>query len=228
MQMQAVLFAAGRGTRMGELTAARPKPMLEVAGKPLLQHKIEALPEQIDEVIIVVGYCGHVVQEYFGGTFAGKRILYVEQENPTGGTAEALWKAKDVLHDSFIVMNGDNIYSREDMEALIETPDWAAVVQEMDPIGTARTVVENGLVTDIVENSGGQKGFANIGLYKLDMRIFNYTPVPKAPGSTELGLPQTMLTAKHDIAIHAVPSTFWFEIKSPESLQQAKAVMESR
>lgn len=226
--MQAVLFAAGRGSRMGQLTDSVPKPMLEVGGKPLLQHKIEALPSVIDEVIIVVGYHGHVVQKYFGGEFGGRRILYVEQENPTGGTAEALWKAKEILHDEFLVMNGDNIYSREDMQALINTPDWSAAVQEMESIATARTVIEGGFVKDIVENAGGQPGFANIGLYKLDTRIFNYTPVPKAPGSTELGLPQTMLTAANDINIHAVPATFWFEIKSPESLEKAQAVIASR
>lgn len=215
---------------MGHLTDACPKPMLMVNGKPLLQHKIEALPAVIDEVVIVVGYHGHVVQKYFGGEFEGRRILYIEQENPTGGTAEALWKAKEVLHDDFLVMNGDNIYAREDMQALIETADWAAAVQEMEHIATARTVIENGLVRDIVENTGhhGEKGFANIGLYKLDTRIFNYTPVPKAPGSSELGLPQTMLTAAHDIDIHAVPATFWFEIKSPESLEKAAEVIESR
>jgi NDP-sugar pyrophosphorylase family protein len=151
-------------------------------------------------------------------------------ENPTGGTAEALWKAKEILRGEFLVMNGDNIYSKEDMQALIDTPDWAAAVQEMDAIATARTVIENGLVKDIVENSGhtGEKGYANIGLYKLDTRIFNYTPVPKAPGSTELGLPQTMLTAAHDINIHAVPATFWFEIKSPDSLEKAQTVIAAR
>lgn len=228
--MQAVLFAAGRGSRMGELTSSVPKPMLMVAGKPLLQHKIEALPDAVDEVVIVVGYHGHVVQQYFGGEFKGRRIFYVEQENPTGGTAEALWKAKEILRDSFLVMNGDNIYTKEDMQALIDTPDWAAAVQEMESIATARTVIENGLVKDIVENSGhtGEKGYANIGLYKLDTRIFNYTPVPKAPGSSELGLPQTMLTAAHEIDIHAVPATFWFEIKSPESLANAEAAISSR
>jgi NDP-sugar pyrophosphorylase family protein len=228
--MQAVLFAAGRGSRMGALTDTIPKPMLEVAGKPLLQHKIEALPASVDEVIIVVGYHGHVVQQYFGGEFNDRRIFYVEQENPTGGTAEALWKAKEILRGEFLVMNGDNIYSKEDMQALIDTPDWAAAVQEMDAIATARTVIENGLVKDIVENSGhtGEKGYANIGLYKLDTRIFNYTPVPKAPGSTELGLPQTMLTAAHDINIHAVPATFWFEIKSPDSLEKAQTVIAAR
>ena len=95
---------------MKELTETMPKPMLPVAGKPLLQHKLEALPQEIDEVIMVVGYFGHVVQQHFGGEFEGKRILYVEQENPVGGTADALKKAELLLKDRFLVMNGDNLY----------------------------------------------------------------------------------------------------------------------
>ncbi len=224
--MQAVIFAAGRGTRMGHLTDECPKPMLEVAGKPLLEYKFESLPEEVDEVIIVVSYCGHVVQKYFGGEFNGKRVLYVEQESPTGGTAQALWAARDILKDSFFVMNGDNLYGKDDLLACLSY-EWAAVVQEREHIATGRVIVENGIVRDMVENSGhhGEKGYANTGLYKLDTRIFNYTPVPKAPGSDELGLPQTMMQAVNDIEIHAVPSSFWYEIKSPADLEKAAEVI---
>ncbi len=224
--MQAVILAAGRGTRMGTLTEAMPKPMLQVAGRSLLEHKFEVLPEAVDEVILVVGYMGHIVQQFFGGEFAGKRILYMLQENPTGGTAEALWLAKDILKDKFLVMNGDNLYGAEDIAACTAY-DWAVLVQERGHVSSGRVVVKNGLVRDIAENSGhkGEKGYANTGLYALDMRIFDYPPAPKAPGSEELGLPQTMIQAVNDIDIHAVPANFWFEIKSPADLKRAEEAL---
>ncbi len=211
---------------MGSLTDACPKPMLEVQGKPLLHYKFVALPDEIDEVIIVVSYFGHIVQQYFGGEYMGKRVLYVEQDSPTGGTANALMQAQTILKDSFLVMNGDNLYARADMEAAMRAPDWAVVVKEVEHIATGRVIVENGLVTSIAENAAGARGYANIALYKLDMRIFDYKPVPKAEGSTELGLPQTMMTAVGDIPIHAIDATFWFEVKSPETLMQAAAVID--
>src|SRR3989344_5725791 len=205
--MQCVFLAAGRGSRMKELTETMPKPMLPVAGKPLLQHKLEALPQEIDEVIMVVGYFGHVVQQHFGGEFEGKRILYVEQENPVGGTADALKKAEPLLKDRFLVMNGDNLYGTKDMAACAQYA-WAVGVQEREHVATGRVVVDDEMyVTDIAENSahGGEKGYANTALYSLDMRIFEYALAPKAPGANELGLPQTMLQALPRIKIKAVP-----------------------
>jgi NDP-sugar pyrophosphorylase family protein len=228
--MQAVILAAGRGSRMGSLTDAIPKPLLEVAGKTLLEHKFEMFPNNIDEIIIVVGYLGGEIQKRFGGVYKEKHIFYVEQENPTGGTAEALWQAQDILKDRFLVMNGDNLYAREDMNKCSSVSDWAVLVQEKEGVRTGRVVVdEKSLVTEIAENSAhkGEAGYANTGLYALDMRIFNYPLAPKAPGSTELGLPQTMMQALKKVPIHAIPTSFWIEIKSPEDLKKAEELLEN-
>src|SRR3989338_8305110 len=113
--MQAIILAAGRGERMGALTDNTPKALLEVAGKTLLEHKFDALPYDVDEIILIVVYMGSKILDRFNGRYKDKHILYVEQENPKGGTAEALWNAKSVLHDSFLVMNRDGIYALEDM-----------------------------------------------------------------------------------------------------------------
>lgn len=227
--MQAVILAAGRGSRMGALTESTPKPMLEVGGKPLLEYKFEILPYDVDEIILIVGFMGSKIHDRFGGKWKEKNILYIEQENPEGGTADALWHAKDVLHDHFLVMNGDNLYALEDV-AKCAAYDWSVLVQERDDVRTGRVIVENGLVKAIAENSEhqGQRGFANAALYSLDMRVFEYPPIPKAKGSSELGLPQTMMQAAHDIDIHAVPATFWFEVKSPEDLARAEEVLRAR
>lgn len=228
--MQAVILAAGRGTRMKELTDTVPKPMIPINGKPILEHKLEALPDAIDEVIMVVGYHEDAVRRYFGDVWDGRPIRYVVQENPTGGTADALWKAKSLLHDRFLVMNGDNLYSREDMESCLPYA-WAVLVQEREHIVTGRVVIDaQGFITDIAENSGhgGERGYANTALYALDMRFFDYPPVPKAPGSTELGLPQTMLQAVGTIPIKAVPAAFWFETKSPEDIRKAEEILKNR
>ena len=213
---------------MGSLTDATPKCLLQVAGKTLLEHKLDALPDEIDEVIIVVGYLGSKIHDFIGGIYNDKRVLYEEEENPTSGSAAALWRAKDILKGKFLVMNGDNLYARDDMEKCL-THDWAVLVKEVPTIRTgAVTVDKTNRVTGIAENTEhkGKKGYANTGLYALDTRIFNYTPVPKAAGSSELGLPQTMVQAAKDIRIEAVPATFWAEIKSPEDLEKAAQMLE--
>src|SRR3989338_4786834 len=140
--MQAVIFAAGRGTRMKEMTDNTPKSMLLVVGRPLLEHKIEALPENVDEVVLIVGYLGSTIQKHFGGEFAGKKIFYVEQEE-LSGTADALWRAAPVLKGTFLAMNGDDLYASTDLDACASEP-WSMLVAERDPLLSGGKVVIDG------------------------------------------------------------------------------------
>src|SRR3989344_8278550 len=99
--MQAVMLAAGRGPRMVALTGEVPKPMLPVEGRPLLEYKLDALPDEIDEVILVIGYQGGVIRKHFGERYGNKRIQYVEQKE-LNGTAGARWSAPSPFHDRFL------------------------------------------------------------------------------------------------------------------------------
>lgn len=224
--MQAVILAAGRGSRMGALTDALPKPMLEVNGKTLLEHKFDALPEGVDEIIIIVGYLGDTIRKKFGDSYNGRKMTYVEQQNIVGGTADALWQAKDHLTGKFLVINGDDIYAREDFEALL-AHDWAVLVQRVpDTAGGGKVVsdVEN-TVIDIIESGhhGGGEGAINTSTFALDPRIFGYPQVPKAPGSSEMGLPQTVIAASKasSIPLNVVEATKWIQITNPDDLVSA-------
>lgn len=222
--MQAVIMAAGRGSRMKELTDTTPKSMLRVNDKPLLEYKLDALPKEVDEVIIVVKYLGDVIRKHFGDSYKGRKIYYVEQESPTAGTADAIWKAKSYITGKFFAMNGDNIYAPQDMQKCLEY-EWAVLVLKGVPVRTGAVIVdENDRILNIAENTEhqGGVGYANTGFYLLDERFFDYSPIPKAVGSTELGLPQTMMQAAKDIVIQAVPATYWIEIKDPNDLQKAE------
>lgn len=225
--MQAVILAAGRGTRMGELTSNTPKPLLVVAGKTLLEHKFDALPPEIDELVVVVGYRGEQIEKRFGPSYQGKKISYVTQEDSTGGTADALWKARSLLRGKFLVMNGDNIYAHEDIAHCLQN-EWSVLVQRREHVRTGAVVVDTrNRVVDIAENSdhSGGPGYANAALYVLDTRVFDYPPVQKASGSHELGLPQTFIRAAQQIPIQAVEATLWIEIKVPEDIQKAEEIL---
>ncbi len=227
--MQTVILAAGRGTRMGALTESIPKPMLPILGKPILQYQIENLPRGVDEVILVVGYFGSVIQQYFGGDFDGRRILYVEQEE-LNGTAGALWTAKSILKERFLVMNGDDICMPEDIAACASSPDWAMLVQKVDDVGSAGKVVvdKRGCVADILEKEvhNGGHGLANTAnFFLLDMRIFDYTPVYRPGSTTEFGLPQTIVQAAKNIPIHPVEAHSIIRITEPDDLKKAEELL---
>lgn len=223
--MQAVILASGKGTRMKELTQSVPKPMLKVSGKSLIEHKLDALPAEIDEVILVIGYLGEVIREAFGSEFKGRRIRYVEQES-LNGTAGAVWLTAPLITGRFVVLMGDDLYAKEDIEACIHAPDWSLLVQSTEHMAAGgRMVMEDGLIVSIEEGDHtGKPGLMNTNLFALDQRIFEHPMVPKALGSDEYGLPQSVLEASKasGIPLAAVDATGWFQVTAPEDLKGAE------
>ncbi|MBQ4832883.1 nucleotidyltransferase family protein [Pseudoalteromonas sp. MMG010] len=119
--MKAIILAAGRGQRMMPLTKEMPKPMLKVAGKPLLEHHIINLKAAgIEQIVINLAWQGDKIKAYFGdGNKWGVSIQY-SQEQPGGlETAGGIINALKLLGDSFIVLNGD-VYTDYDVSALIQ------------------------------------------------------------------------------------------------------------
>lgn len=224
--MKAVILAAGKGTRMGDLSKDTPKPMLKVLGKTLIEHKLLNLPKEIDEVVIIVGYLQDKIVEVLGDSYQGIKITYVIQ-NEQKGTAHALFCAKDVLkdEDKFLVMMGDDIYSKDDMSECLKY-DFSILIREVDSIlGRAKVIFDDeGHIKDIVEKyPDDESGFVCTGFYSLTPKIFEQEMV-SIPGG-EVGLPQTILSMKDEINIKAVQSRFWLQITSPEDLLVAETFL---
>ena len=231
--MQAVILAAGRGTRMGELTMKIPKPMLEVDGKSLLEYKLEAMPDEVTEVVIVIGYLGNVIRGHFGDLYAGKKLTYVEQRN-LNGTGGALWLVKDALHDKFLVMAADDIYMREDLEQCAKGSGWKMLVQQLPEMHRAGSVLldTDGNIERIVESSEENEarlgpGIASTSLFAVDTRLFTCPLVPKFVGSLEYGHPQTILAAAHQLGIPLEPvfTDRWIQITAPKDLVAASELL---
>lgn len=109
--MKTVIMAGGRGTRIASMNAEVPKPMIEICGKPILEYQIECLKRQnITEIVLVIGYLGHVIEGYFGdGERFGVQIQYIREKEPLG-TAGALYYLKEVVKETFLLINGDIIF----------------------------------------------------------------------------------------------------------------------
>ena len=109
--MYAVITAGGKGTRVASVNSGIPKPLLPVAGKPVLQHQIECLKRQgIERITLTIGHLGGMIREYFGnGSRFGVKIDYVQEDVPLG-TAGALYYLKNNVQDDFFLINGDLIF----------------------------------------------------------------------------------------------------------------------
>ena len=107
--MKVVIMAGGKGTRIASVNSNVPKPMIEIGGKPILQWQIENLKVcGLTDIILVVGYMGNIIQDYFkDGTSFGVHISYFIESTPLG-TAGALFKMPQLTED-FLLMCGDVI-----------------------------------------------------------------------------------------------------------------------
>ena len=113
--MQAVIFAAGNSTRTMPLTSDRPKPLLKVAGKTIIEHNLAELAGLVKSAIIIIGYKGDMIKDVLKTEYHGIKLSYVVQEE-LNGTGGALLSAKDMLDNRFLVMNGDDLFSKEDIK----------------------------------------------------------------------------------------------------------------
>ncbi len=109
--MQAVILAGGKGTRLSQYTKEIPKPMISIKGKPILLHQIHCFKEYgIKDFIIIIGYLGEIIKEYFGdGKQFGVSITYIEEEQPLG-TAGAFFYLKKMIEKDFFVTYGDIMF----------------------------------------------------------------------------------------------------------------------
>jgi NDP-sugar pyrophosphorylase family protein len=185
--MKAVILAAGKGTRMGDLTAKLPKPMVQVEGKPVLEHIVEGLRDEagVRDFFIIIGWCGEVIQKHFGdGSSWNVRITYGEQK-VQDGTGKAADPAKDwVGAEKFLLTYGDILLRPPtDYQRLVQAfkEDGVIAVKDgedltkggaviLDDQGFMRDLVEKGAMTEVPPNA-----YYNAGIYLLTPHIFSYT-----------------------------------------------------
>ncbi len=174
---QAVILAAGEGQRLRPFTVLKPKVMINIANKPILQYVIEALAlNGVRHIVMVVGYRKEQVQDYFGsGEKFGVEIDYVVQRQQLG-TAHALRQARDVVGDSFLVLPGDNIIKPDTIAKLVEVKPGIILVKRQENISKYGVVtVKKGMVEEIVEKPQEAKSkLVNTGIYALDRGIMEF------------------------------------------------------
>ena len=184
--MRAIILTAGEGTRMRPLTLTRPKTMLPVGGKPLLQYNVEALRKAgILDITMVVGYHRESVEEYFGdGKKMGVQISYVTQEKRLG-TAHAIAQIHGVNADeedeALIILNGDIIIHPQLIENLIakykdsEAHSILVLTEVEDPSTFGVVKLEGDEIRDIVEKppkTEAPSNLINTGIYLFTPEIF--------------------------------------------------------
>lgn len=183
MKLKAIILSAGEGSRMRPLTLTKPKTMLPVAGKPIIQYNIESLRDNgITDILLIVRYKEEMVRNYFGdGSDFGVNIFYKTQKDFLG-TANAISYGEDFIDDSIIVLNGDIILDDEIIHEIIKkynylTPDTLMLLTEVeDPSAFGVVEIENGNIKSIVEKPNREEAPSNLvnaGIYIFNKDIFD-------------------------------------------------------
>lgn len=208
---------------MRPLTNTIPKQLVELAGKPLLSYTLAALPQEVTEVILVIGYLGAHIQRYCGTHYGGRAVRYVIQHE-LRGTAHALEICKPYLsrHEPFLVMYADDLYQQDDIKKLLHHPLSLLVKEVENPRAFGIVTVDKTMrVRDLIEKpEQPSSNLANIGVYMLDYRIFDY-PAPLHPKG-EYFLTDCIKQYAHDHPIQAVPASFWLPIASLDDIRNAE------
>lgn len=217
--MQAIILAAGEGTRMRPLTYHIPKPMVRVGGKNLVEHNLKKLPKEVDELIFVVGYLKEQVINHFGSEFGGRKVTYITQKKPLG-TAHAVSLCKDHIKGRFLVMMGDDIYSKDDIETCLKHERAILVKKIRGKFSGGKVTFDEGdNLTGIEEGThDGKDAVINVNLMVLTLEYFNYDMVP-IKGGKEYGLPQTVVKMAKDYPIKIVEATDWRQISDIDDVK---------
>jgi UDP-N-acetylglucosamine diphosphorylase / glucose-1-phosphate thymidylyltransferase / UDP-N-acetylgalactosamine diphosphorylase / glucosamine-1-phosphate N-acetyltransferase / galactosamine-1-phosphate N-acetyltransferase len=222
---QAVILAAGEGSRMRPLTSTRPKVMLPVANRPILEHLLLELKlAGIRDCILIVGYHQELVKNYFDdGSAWGLQIRYLTQAQPLG-TADALRTAHNLINRDCLMVNGDVIIDHLDIQRFIAQEGNGMTVVEL-PAVTGLGVIQgaDGRVKRICEKSAAPPShLANAGLYRFTPEIFtaieNTSKSPRGEYEITDSI-QNMIDAGIPVAYQQINQ--WWDLSYPWDLLTA-------
>lgn len=226
--MQCIILAAGEGVRMRPLTNDKPKPMILVAGKPILEHVLNALPDSVNEIILVVGYLQDKIREHFGAEYNGRKITYVTQEVKLG-TYHGLKICEPFLRkgERFMMLFADDLHGPGGLRKLAELGQPALLVAESSNPGRFGVVEvhPDQSIRSVEEKPEQPKtNLVSTGAKMLDHRIFDYPAGRHSNGEYYLtdSLAQ-MLAAGHKIM--TVKADFWLAIGYPEDIAKAEKAL---
>jgi UDP-N-acetylglucosamine diphosphorylase/glucosamine-1-phosphate N-acetyltransferase len=237
--MKAVVLAAGEGVRLQPVTATRPKHLIKLGGKPILEYCLDALKASgLTEVIIVTHYMGDAIRGFFGdGERMGLKLVYVEQAEMLG-TGNAVSVVEPYIDDDFVLVYGDLLFAPE---AVADVVNLFEAEAEKPAAVMAVVPVEKPESYGIVEITGGQKvksivekpasgdapsNLANAGIYVFSKGIFDKLRQTKASvrGEWELTDALSLLMEEGKTVLAAeISEDDWIDIGRPWDLLEANS-----
>jgi bifunctional UDP-N-acetylglucosamine pyrophosphorylase/glucosamine-1-phosphate N-acetyltransferase len=226
--MDAILLAAGLGTRLRPHTLTTPKPLLLVQRRPILDWIVAALPTTVDRLVVVVHYLAEQVEDYLKRQTRIRDWVIVPQGDPRG-TGDALRRCQSQIHsDRFLVLNGDDLFGARDLAELAAWPAGVLVhpVEEPRRFGIAFLKPDGTLEKLLEKPELPPPQLANTGAYLFPRSVFDLEIRLSPRGEYEITDYVSQLAAR--APFHVVRASFWFPIGTEEAWQRAEQLDLSR
>ena len=234
--MQAVVLAAGKGTRLRPLTDDKPKGMVEIAGKPILTHCFEQLTELgATEFLLVVGYQKEQIIKHFGDSYEDIPITYAHQREQSG-LAHALLTVEEHVNDDFMLMLGDNIFQANLRDVVRrqreDRADAAFLVEEVPMEDASRYGVcetnKYGEITDVIEKpEEPPSNLVMTGFYTFTPAIFHACHLVQPSNRGEYEISEAIdLLIQSGRTIDAIRMDGWrIDVGYPEDRDRAEELL---
>lgn len=226
--MDAILLAAGKGTRMRPLTDDTPKPLLKVQDRPIMEWTLLNIAPLADRVIVVAKYLKSQIEDYMAAQTIMQDYVIVEQLPEPLGTGHAVQVCQPYLKsEHFLVLNGDDLYDPRALQRMAATAAAILTVERDDPTRFG-VVVQNdsGYLQRLHEKPA--EGIytppvkVNIGAYKMTTQIFDYGIQKSERGEYELTDYMTYLATQINVSV--ITTDFWQPVGNPDDLAHAQTI----
>jgi bifunctional UDP-N-acetylglucosamine pyrophosphorylase/glucosamine-1-phosphate N-acetyltransferase len=226
--MNAIILTAGRGERMQPLSFEKQKHLLQLLGKSILEHDLDQLNNLVNEVVLVIrpdGIC-RAIKKTIGSRYKNIRIKYAIQKRALG-TGDAVKAALPFIKDKFILLNGDDLYDRKDIQKVLKKFPCLLAKEVAQPKFFGVVGAKRGMIESFIEKpQKPESNLANTGFYFLPKEILNYS-IKKSPrGEYEFTDYIKQFIKKHKL--YAVEASEWIPISFCWNLLEANKVLLAR
>ncbi|MEW6298202.1 MAG: phosphocholine cytidylyltransferase family protein [Thermodesulfobacteriota bacterium] len=232
--MKAIILAAGMGKRFAEITGRRPKCLIEIRGKTLLERTLSALAATgVRTAVVVIGYGGDLIRQRVGPHYAGVEISYVCNPDYSKGAILSLWSARDAFDDDLLIMDADVLFPVALLGRLIRSPYPNCFLLDASAVNTGEEqmlLTRGGRVVNIVRGGSGDFEVIgeSVGFFKVAradaplLRAILAELLAQGRDTIEHEDAFPLFLAQRDVGFERVDDLPWVEIDFPADLARAE------
>src|SRR6201997_1189074 len=232
---QCLILAAGNGTRIRTISGSLPKPLVDFRGRPIIEHIVQrAHRAGIESFVIVVGYRSDLIRNWFEGRSLGVSVTFVENPDYHKANGVSALKARNAIHENFLLLMADHLFESETAETLIRQPLASdEVILAVDPnidrifdLDDATKVLRNGdRIVDIGKEIANYDAL-DTGMFLCSPSLFDRLESAAKDGDCSLSDGMRQLARERRLRALEIGEGQWQDLDTPEALAHAEGVFD--